>query len=163
MDVKIKSYNCNSIRRQIDIIRNILRDTDILMLQEIMLYESDLSLLDEINDDFCWAASPSLNISCDGRPKGGLAIFWNKNLSNYIQSKIFNSYAMGITINSSNEKYLILNLYLPCDLRSDVSLHEYRNSLAVIHDIINNEDFDSVIIAGDLNADPQKGRFSKLI
>ena len=76
MDVKIKSYNCNSIRRQIDIIRDILRDTDILMLQEIMLYESDLSLLDEINDDFCWAASPSLNISCDGRPKGGLAIFY---------------------------------------------------------------------------------------
>ena len=29
-----------------------------------------------VNDDFCWAASPSLNISCDGRPKGGLAIFY---------------------------------------------------------------------------------------
>ena len=31
--------------------------------------------------------------------------------------------------------------------------------MAVIHDIIDNEDFNSIIFAGDLNADPQKGRF----
>ena len=159
MDVIIKSYNCNSIRKKIDIIRNILKTTDILLLQEIMLYESDLNLLDEVDDNFCWAASPSLNISCDGRPKSGLAIFWNKNLSNHVQSRKFNDFSMGLKIDTSNKKYFILNLYLQCDLRNDISLHEYRKSLANVHDLIHNEDFDSIIIAGDLNADPHKGRF----
>ena len=40
--IKITSYNCNSIQNNCEIVKSLLRDTDVLLLQEIMLEKSDL-------------------------------------------------------------------------------------------------------------------------
>ena len=162
MHYKIASYNCNSIRNKIDIIREILDENDILFLQEIMLIESDISLLDDIHDDFECISSPSkytTDCSFSGRPKGGLAIFCRKSILKEVKFKKFNDNVMGIIVCDGRENCLILNVYLPCDMRNDSSLDNYRFVIADLINITEHEMFDNIIIAGDFNADPYKGRF----
>ena len=44
--LRLCSYNCNSIRNKVDIIRDLLDSTDILVCQEIILIREDLHFLE---------------------------------------------------------------------------------------------------------------------
>ena len=46
------SYNCNSVRKKVDIIRMILKDCDILVLQETLLLAEDSYFIDGIDCNF---------------------------------------------------------------------------------------------------------------
>ena len=83
MDLKVISYNCFSIRKRIDPIREILRQSDILILQEIILCEEDCYLLYQIDNEFDVIYQPSKTSDSlgDGRPAGGLAVFHRKSCS----------------------------------------------------------------------------------
>ena len=76
--VKCISYNCNSIRNNSEIVKDLLNKTDILFLQEIMLCKSDLGLLNDFNEDFECVGfvkdreSEGIN---EGRPSKGVAIY----------------------------------------------------------------------------------------
>ena len=59
----------------------------------------------------------------------------------------------------NNVTYLVLNIYCICDYGSVEALIEYKSTLADLHNIINCESFYDVILTGDFNADPFKGRF----
>src|SRR5215469_1983391 len=50
--VKICTYNCNSSRNNIQIIRELLNDHDILLLQELMLLSEDAHLVKNLFDDW---------------------------------------------------------------------------------------------------------------
>ena len=50
--VKVVSYNCNSVRSRAENVKTLLRENDIVCLQEIMLCKSDLPILNNFNDDF---------------------------------------------------------------------------------------------------------------
>lgn len=81
MDLKCASFNCHSIRRNCEIVKNLMTDHHIILLQETMLYESDTGFLSRLCDDFEYAAAPSVtnfNLDIQGRPQGGLAIYWHK-------------------------------------------------------------------------------------
>jgi hypothetical protein len=54
---------------------------------------------------------------------------------------------------------LLLNVYLPYDDRKPQSLANYKAVLAELYTALNNCTSNKVAIAGDLNADPTKGRF----
>ena len=54
--LKVVSYNCNSIRSKIDIIRELMVDHDIILVQEVLLLEEDLGILDSIHHDFDYTA-----------------------------------------------------------------------------------------------------------
>ena len=54
--VKITSYNCNSFRNNLQVISNLMANNDIVLLQELMLMKSDVSVLDIFNDDFNYVA-----------------------------------------------------------------------------------------------------------
>ena len=89
--IKFSSYNCNSVRKNIEIVKNLLNRTDVLFLQELMLSKSDLPLLYDIHEDFDHAAyvkdceSQGIN---EGRPSRGVAIFWRKYLTPSIKPLI---------------------------------------------------------------------------
>ena len=79
--VRIVSYNCNSIRSEIDVIREILTRCDILLCQEIILPEEEISFVNGIDHDFSCSVVPSRlpNSSVfNDRPVGGYAIFFQK-------------------------------------------------------------------------------------
>ena len=60
-----------------------------------------------------------------------------------------------------NRSYFLLNVYMPCDYRDQESLLSYKSTLLEISEIIESECTNEIIIIGDLNCDPQKGRFFK--
>ena len=52
--------------------------------------------------------------------------------------------------------YILLNVYLNCDYITFISLKKYKENLAEI--AIFTEEYDEVIISGEFNSDPNKGR-----
>ena len=81
--ITVTSFNCNSIRRKIDTVRELLDTCDVLLCQEILLLPEDNEFLNGIDPDFININVPSRcssSVSFDGRPVGGLAIFWGVDL-----------------------------------------------------------------------------------
>ena len=66
---------------------------------------------------------------------------------------------MSTFVCDGQENCLILNVLLPCDMRNDSSLGNYRFVIADLINITKYEMYDNIIIAGDFNADPYRGRF----
>ena len=160
--IRCASYNCNSIRNNAEIVKNILGSVDILFLQEIMLNRSDLDILNNFDNTFDHDAyvkdKDALGIN-EGRPTAGVAIFWKRNLSLNISTLIINDSLIGIKLDNGKEKILLLNVYLPCDFQNFHALDKYRHSLAMLKTVIDEQNISKFVILGDFNADPSKGRF----
>ena len=156
------TYNCNSIRNNSEIVKHLLSSSDIVFLQEIMLNKSDLPLLNDFHKEFMHIADvkdrESEGIS-EGRPSKGVAIFWKKHLSSLITPVMINDYMIGIILKSGDSKILLLNAYMPCDKQTVDSLDAYRNAIAIMESVVKEHNINNVVIAGDFNADPNKGRF----
>ena len=160
--VKIASYNCNSIRCHFENVRNILCDVDILFLQELQLFKSDLLVLNDLNDDFeniSFVYDREVEGIVEGRPTKGVAILWRKNLSSFISPIVIDDSMIAITISNMKMKILLLNVYMPCDLQTSEALENYRCMLSKVDVVIREQNVTDLIIAGDFNADPKKGRF----
>ena len=160
MELKIASFNCGSIKRKVETVKNLLSSQDIVLLQETFLTEDETNYLELFSDQFDFASAPSvINENYAGRPQGGLAIFYNKILNKNVKICKFSNRILAIQIISNNMKLIIFNVYFPCDYRNVESLAQFRECLAELTDIIECEKADFIVIAGDMNCDPHKGRF----
>ncbi len=166
MALKISSFNCFSIRKRIEIVRDLLRENDIVLLQEILLSSDTLDFATNIDSSFYCAHVPSFDPclhGLNGRLRGGLSVYWNKKLNNIVRPLYFSDCMIGLTISIGNVNYLLINVYMPCDDRTYDSLLKYKNSCADLLAIIETErekvSIHKVIVVGDFNADPTKGRF----
>ena len=163
-NLRVISYNCQSFSCKTQFITSLLSDCDILLLQETILTEIDSYKIDQLsNDDFLSACVPAVrNIqSFQGRSSGGLAIYWRK-YNNIIVTPIFvTNRIMGIEMQFEDIKYVILNVYCNCDYRTIDSLIEYKSIMSDLSNFCSNESYDEILIMGDFNCDPNKGRFFK--
>ena len=160
--VRFCSYNCNSVRAHFENVRNIMTNCDIIFLQEILLCKSDLPILDELNDDFQKIAYVQDRESAgiiEGRPTRGVAILWRKSLSKYISPLLVDDSVIGIILSNVTSKVLLLNVYMPCDKQTLDALDNYRTMLAKLDVIVKEQNLSNIILTGDFNADPKKGRF----
>ena len=106
--VEIISYNCNSIRNNSEIVKTLLLDCDILFLQEIILEKRDLDILNDFNEDFrhiAFVKDRESNGICEGRPSGGVALFWRANLSKFISPVYHDDTVIGIVLKSTVNFY----------------------------------------------------------
>lgn len=162
MGISVISFNCNSIRKNDEIICKLFDNCDILLLQETLITEEGINSISNFNLEYMSCHIPSFDPAVEGRngrPRGGLSVFWNKKLDKFVTPIIYCKNVMGLKINFDNEVILLLNVYMPCDDRTASSLLEYKHISAQLHVIVENETIDKVLIAGDFNADPYKGRF----
>ena len=159
--LKIISFNCQSFESNFEIVREVIRSCDILLLQETFLTENFSDKLQKLGDEFEFLATPATrNPLCfTGRASGGLAIIYKKTYSQFIVPLFQSSRIMGIYLKFPNANFLLLNVYLPCDYGNTESICSYRSSLAELSVICNMGNFDELFIAGDFNCDPNKGRF----
>lgn len=160
--VRVVSYNCNSIRNNSEVVKSLLNEFDIVLLQELMLEKRDLDILDDFDNEFSHIAFVRDRESegiCEGRPSRGVAIFWRVSLSRYVLPVYVDDSIIGIILNSENFKILMLNVYMPCDMQNADAFYKYRNSLAVLEAVIREQEVNQMILAGDFNADPSRGRF----
>ena len=86
-----------------------------------------------------------------GRPYGGLAILWRKNIENLCKIVTYDdNRIMGITINDTHYQSLILNVYLP--YYNGANINEYHFYLGKIDHIVDVFPSPSVFVCGDFNA-----------
>ena len=164
--MKIVSYNCNSVRNNAEIVKSLFVDTDILLLQELLLEKRDLGFLNDLNENFKYTAHVRDRESegiCEGRPSRGVAIFWRRHLSSVVTPVLINDFIIGIVLKIRDFSILLLNVYMPCDLQTNDALENYRQALSLLSVVIQEQNTNHVILKGDFNADPSKGRFWELL
>ena len=107
--IRCISYNCNSIRNNSEIVKALLKSSDIVFLQEIMLNKSDLYLLNDFDPDFKQVAfvkdrdAEGIN---EGRPSRGVAIFWRRDLPVTVKPILVNDFIIGVVLDNENDKFL---------------------------------------------------------
>ena len=135
---------------------------DILLLQETLITDynsNELDLIAEGNIAMTYMPAKQCTNLSGGRPSAGLAIYW-RSINNLTCETIrYTDRIIGLTLETNYFKYVILNVYMNCDCRTLESLHEYQSCISCISNFISEETFDEIIIIGDMNCDPDKGRF----
>ena len=160
-NISIASYNCNSAKNQVDVIRDIINDHDITFLQETFLSSANANFIAGLckNINFC-ISDCTYNSSCErGRPKGGLVIIWKNNLDKLISPILFHDNYLGIRLKSGDNSHVLINTYLPYDDNSAIQMSKYREILASLSRDVNSHEGSIISIVGDLNADPRPTRF----
>jgi len=161
INLRLISYNCNSVRKRIDIVRDLLTSCDVLVLQEIILLNEDLGFLYSIDCDFDVHAIPSkcsVSESFEGRPSGGLAILWRKSLNINLDVCAVHDNFMVVTISYGRWCVGLANIYMPYDDRSQDVVGRYSQVLGELQASLSEIDTDNIICIGDYNADPTRGR-----
>ena len=160
--IRIATYNCNFIRSNAENVKAVLQKCDIACIQEIMLCKSDLPILNNFNEDFDHIAFVEDRESqgiIEGRPSRGVAIFWKRVLSLSVSPLLIDDSIIGIILSNEFDKILLLNVYLPCDKQTADALHNYRDMLANLQVTIEEQNINNIILIGDFNASPLRGRF----
>ena len=159
--VKLCSYNCNSLRNSIDIVRDLLNENDILFLQETLIYATDSNYVKRIDNRFnFFITSCHRKEGIDtGRPIGGLITFWRKELNSFIQPILNENNFSGFELLKDNSRYLLINIYLPCDNRSSDNFVAFKEILASLSAELDNRHACKVVIIGDMNSHPNRGQY----
>ena len=78
-DLRIVSYNCQSFRSSISIVKRLLEKSDVLFLQKTLLNQFNANELDQLTDTdtiICFTPATASTSPNGGRQRGGLAKFW---------------------------------------------------------------------------------------
>ena len=152
-NVRIASFNCRSLKSSIDEIRQLCASYDVILLQETWLLDIECLKLDTISCDFYSKGTFSMDSSTDilcGRPYGGMAILWRKTIAHFCSVTISEERIMGISIGSSLNKLLVLNVYLPYD--DGTNRDDFVYYLSKIDSYIEDACTPYVVVLGDYNA-----------
>ena len=166
-ELRIVSYNCNSVKRapvQVAL-SNLMDCCDIVALQELRLSKQELPYLNSINQNFFGSGTSNVDL-CDGPingpAHGGVGFLWSKKLGPHVRVVDYNDKRIiGAAITFSTIEMLILNVYLPYECPDNEP--EFESCLGKIHAILEDCTTPYVCIVGDFNADLQKREFGKLL
>ena len=164
MDLKLCSFNCCSMNKNVDIIRELTeRSYDVIMLQETMLTDEklgDLGFIDENYESVGVGATfsdKSLE-SMSGRPQGGMACLWKSNSLFNVDKLALEDNIITMCISIGHIKVVLVNVYLNSDLWETNTLNNYLNTLNKLELILADYNYNCIYFMGDFNADPFMGR-----
>ena len=143
-----------------ELINLLLNECDILCVQETLLFEFSNDILSRfsIDNNFEYQGATKTNVFA-GHPSGGLVTFWKSSLNSMVSVTFKTDRCICIKLNSCGKESIVVNTYNPCDYGNDDCLLSYRGALMELETNLENESSDDLFIVGDLNADPNKGRF----
>ena len=98
------------------------------------------------------------NISCIGRPIGGLTIFVRKSLQVEVRILASSDHFCVSRISTNSYSFDLVNIYMPCDSRSDDSVTAYQTLLGDLKSVKDDVVNQNLVMVGDYNADMNKGR-----
>ena len=159
--LKIMSYNSRDLGGiNYETIRQFLDDnnTDFVLMQETWLFKNNLQMLSGIHNDYMIHGKsfvPDDKI-LTGRPYGGLGILWRKSMAINVQATDINSdQSSGVLVILAHKSIsMILNVYLPTDLRSMTPVsQEYEMCIDMLEMCSNRYAYDKLVIGGDFNTD----------
>lgn len=157
-DISVCSFNCRSFKNSLHEIHSLCVTHDVVLLQEHWLLPFDLPLLNTAHNDFISVGLSAVDTSVDiliGRPYGGTAILYRKNLASKITIvDSHESRITGIQVMTNIGPFLLLNVYMPTNYGDDLSLESYIDCLSQLHVLIVESDAIHTLIAGDFNCSP---------
>ena len=165
-NLRIASFNCGGFnpRRGLDSVMNskvneIQKTCDILLLQETWLTKQETRLLATAIPEFVGIGESTTDAASGpikGHPKGGVALFWRREISNIVKPLFFNiDWATGITITVNDVIVYVICVYLPCC--SNDNEDEFLLKMGELISLVNDLDSPNVLIIGDFNADIARG------
>ena len=164
MDIKICSYNCCSLRKNIDIVRKLTdMNFDVIFLQETFVIDEKLGDLDYIDENYecvgvgAFYSEKSL-LSVAGRPQGGMACLWRRDSPFVIDKVVINKNMCILSLSIGNLRTVLVNVYLNSDIWEIRTQTEYLENLNKMENVLVDYDFDQIYYLGDFNADPYVGR-----
>ena len=162
--INATSWNCFGLKRNKVFVADLCRNSDIIALQETLLWPHDAALIDAVHPDYRGFSKSAMDITShivSGRPKGGLCFLWNKSLDNYVRVINYDSERLlGLRLEVNNMKFLFINVYLPWESR--LNFDEYVQLLGEIQSIIQDSNDDHFCILGDFNAHPTRHFYVEL-
>lgn len=160
----LASFNCKSVKRSVDGIRELCKTCHIIGLQETWLLPEEIPYLGTIHTGFGYTGISAVDTSADilrGRPYGGVALLWNTSVfQNVSVIQCSNNRVCAIKIETGNRSIIVISVYMP--VNALVNLPDFTNCLGAVSAIISEQNVDSVFILGDFNADPQEVFFNEL-
>jgi exonuclease III len=154
-NLKVASYNCRSVKSSVGTVQDLCKTHDIVALQETWLYEDGNQFLSALSVDFNAFGVSAMNSKdtlISGRPHGGIAFLWRKNMSLNISAVEFDdARILGLRISDDNNVVaLFITVYLPYEC--DDNAAEYSECLGKLMAIVEDENTPYVYIIGDFNA-----------
>ena len=168
MGLKIATYNCRGLKLgtshadmcQRLVVEQLMSEADIVCLQETWLSKQDLGGLNNISQNVHGIGESTTDLSdkvVRGHIPGGVAILWNTKCGPLItELRLGVDWAVGVTININNRKFVILNVYFPYEKSENES--DFLNALGSILTTVEELDTTSVFVIGDMNADISDAR-----
>ena len=158
------SYNCCSLKNNIDIIRDLTeQNIDLIFLQETFITSNHLDILDFVDERYGSIGVGAIYSdrcleSGGGRPMGGLACLYKINSGFTLELIESNNDIMILRLIIDNIQIILINIYIRSDLGNPDTLAAYLESLNNVESMLEDIDYDSVYLIGDFNADPMRGR-----
>jgi len=156
--INICSFNLHDLNNSASMLTELCNSHDIILLQEHWLLKQDLSKLDVIHPDFISYSLSIINEKTDKsilvrRRFGGVAVLWNKNLSNnicIIESDDVNGRYVSVKVHIKTCVDIILTcVYFPCVKSKAEYVISAGTIVGHIEIILNNYPQAEHIIAGD--------------
>jgi exonuclease III len=156
---RIISFNCKSLKRSINGVKELCELADVIVLQELWLFEHDLPLLGSIHKDFAYTGTSAMDSKAGlltGRPYGGVAVLWRKSVFPDVSVIKCNSVRLAaIRINVPGSSVLVFSVYMPVNVPENLPLFsEVMGEICAICE--ETTDIEAVYILGDFNAHPNE-------
>lgn len=156
-NLRLCTFNCRSLKSSVNEVNRLCYDHDVIFVQEHWLMPFELNMLSSVHTDFHGFGLSAVDTSVDmliGRPYGGTAILYRKQLSHAIE--VVNSTESRITaiiIKSVAGPVLFVNVYMPTDYGDSESSENYLDICSKINSLFTDTDSAFLVIAGDFNCD----------
>ena len=164
MNFSICTYNCCSLNKNIDVVRELANERyDLIFLQETLVTEDRMGELQFIDENYevvgvCSVFSDKALETNAGRSEGGLACLWRKDsLFRVVKITIEKDFII-LSLEIDSLIIVLVNVYIRSDIWETQTLNNYLESLCQLGNIISSTKFDSIFFMGDFNADPFSGR-----
>lgn len=163
--LKFATWNCQGSKSKLDFLKVQIskHNLDIIFLQETWLQDFESNYITDLLDDYDGISISAMNskVPLRGRPYGGTAIMWKKQLSpdiTCVSNKDHRLCSVQLTI--EHTVYTLINCYLPTadfpELQS-----EYFSKIAYL---FASSSHAQVLCVGDFNCDQQKHKsFKELV
>ena len=165
--LKFITYNCKGFKdRNFNYLKELFDKNDILFLQETWLYSFQDDIIKNVlpNSECCSVSGmKDDDVGRAGRPFGGSAIVWKNNLPLGVSPiKTNSSRVCAALAEISNNKFVIISVYMPCNDNSIANINEFEEVLNEISSILDSNDDCQVLIGGDFNLDITRDKSSMI-
>ena len=159
--MRIASYNCRGLpKRPVNLhtrpdVSALFDKSDIICFQETWLAKQELELCDGLHERFAHISAAKVDFTNGiliGRPHGGVTIFYDKRLENYVSPLLFQNcdWCVGLTFTYDTVNFTILNVYLPYETSSNED--EFLDKLSLLESYIDSINQSSLALIGDFNS-----------